>query len=612
MVGILGSSSTISITSYGYSCQNHCSSYVPYCAYLSSDIKSNRWCARSYGLNMLSMSKLGNTLFGFSKLDFPQKGLVLGSIESNNSSIGPQKVASVEFGSVCDEEDKVIRKEMENVDVNQLEQKLPTWGNSSLQRDLDFVPSGTNQSSIVSKRTVTGDESRVYFLEERNEEVLSERVLRLSRSNKIRSAMELYRSMEYSGLQPSLHACNSLISCLLRKGLLDDALRIFESMRTSENITGHTYSLVIKGIANVRDCDAALNMFEEFERKGNVGKNFDAVVYNTMISVCGKVNNWVPTVRIWRSMKDNGLTGTAVTYRLLVCIFVRCGQNELAIDAYHEMLQNGLSPDEDMMQAIIGACSKEGEWDLARSVFESMLSRGMKPSLVTCNALINALGKVGKVKLAFGTYSSMKSLGHAPDSYTWNALLGALYRANRHADALRLFESIKKEQSCQLTLHLYNTCLMSCQRLGFWDKALQLLWQMEEASGLPVPTASYNLVIGACEVARKPKIALQVYERMVHQKCVPDTFTLLSLIRSCVWGSLWHEVEEILNQVSPDASLYNAAIQGMCLRGQIDLAKKLYTKMRESNLKPDGKTRALILQSLPRKSIRLKKRYHHG
>ncbi|GFZ19266.1 pentatricopeptide repeat (PPR) superfamily protein [Actinidia rufa] len=481
---------------------------------------------------MLSMSKLGNTLFGFSKLDFPQKGLVLGSIESNNSSIGPQKVASVEFGSVCEEENKVIRKEMENVDVNQLEQKLPPWGNSSLQHDLDFVPSGTNQSSIVSKRTVTGDESRVYFLEERNEEVLSERVLRLSRSNKIRSAMELYRSMEYSGLQPSLHAW-------------------------------HTYSLVLKGIANVRDFDAALNMFEEFERKGNVGKDFDAVVYNTMISVCGKVNNWVPTVRIWRSMKNNGLTGTAVTYRLLVCIFVRCGQNELAIDAYHEMLQNGLSPDEDVMQAIIGACSKEGEWDLARSVFESMLSRGMKPSLVTCNALINALGKVGKVKLAFGTYSSMKSLGHVPDSYTWNALLGAF-----------------------------------------------LLWQMEEASGLPVPTASYNLVIGACEVARKPKIALQVYERMVHQKCVPDTFTLLSLIRSCVWGSLWHEVEEILN-VSPDASLYNAAIQGMCLRGQIDLAKKLYTKMRESSLKPDGKTRALILQSLPRKSIRLKKRYHH-
>ena len=87
---------------------------------------------------------------------------------------------------------------------------------------------------------------------------------------------------------------------------------------------------------------------------------------------------------------------------------------------------------------------------------------------------------------------------------------------------------------------------MSCQKLGLWDKALQLLWQME-ASGFPVPNASYNLVIGTCEVARKPKIALQVYEHMVHLKCAPDTFTLLSMIRCCIWGSLWHEVEEILN-----------------------------------------------------------------
>ncbi|EEF36269.1 pentatricopeptide repeat-containing protein, putative [Ricinus communis] len=190
-----------------------------------------------------------------------------------------------------------------------------------------------------------------------------------------------------------------------------------------------------------------------------------------------------------------------------------------------------------------------------------MLNRGLKPNLTACNALMNSLGKAGEYKLAFKVLEKVKSLGHTPDAYTWNALLNGLYRANQPVDALQLFESIKRGQSSQINEHLYNTALMSCQKVGLWDKALQLLWQLE-SSGLPVSTTSYNLVIGACETARKPKVALQ--------------------------------------QVAPDVSLYNAVVHGMCLRGKFESAKKLYMKMRRSGLKPDGKTRALMLQNLKR------------
>lgn len=53
-------------------------------------------------------------------------------------------------------------------------------------------------------------------------------------------------------------------------------------------------------------------------------------------------------------------------------------------------------------------------------------------------------------------------------------------------------------------------------------------------------------------------------------------------------------------QVAPNGSLYNAAIQGASLRGKACLARKLYTKMRDIGLTPDGKTRALMLQNLPK------------
>lgn len=485
--------------------------------------------------------------------------------------------------------------------TDNLEEKQPPFVTPVIPEEHIIEPR-SRPSSTNSESRHNLPEMKLHYLEERDEETLSKRILSLSRSNKVRSALELYASMEVSGLQPNAHACNSLLSCLLRNGSLNDALRVFEMIRKKEIATSHTYSLILKAVASIQGCDSALKMFDALEEEGISKNKFDAIVYNTMISVCGKAKNWVETERMWRKLRQNAFRGTVLTYDLLISTFVQCGQTELAVDAYHEMIQNGLEPDEDIMKAIIASCTKEGNWALAVNVLRKMLNNGIKPNIITFNSMINCLAKAGEGDLAFSIYDMMKSLGHSPDSYTWNALLHALYRSDRYADALQLFEGIKTEQFSEINAHIYNTALMSCQRLGLWERSLQILWQMER-SGMQMSTVSYNHVIGACEVAREPKVALEVYRHMIHKKCAPDTFTYLSLIRACVWGSLWREVEEILESVEPNSSLYNALIHGFCLRGKIALAKKMYTKMRSMGLKPDGRTRALMLQHLPNNRV---------
>lgn len=408
----------------------------------------------------------------------------------------------------------------------------------------------TYQLSSFLEETKSSVENGILYLEEMDEKVLSKRILKLSRLNKPNSALAIYNSMIFSGLKPDLHACNSLLSSLLRNRMLDNALKVFDSMKASELTTGHTYSLILKAVADVRGYDTAMNMFRELISSSDLRENIDIVVYNTMISIFAKANNWDQAQKIWKFLQYDGQVGTTVTYRLLICTFVRCGQNELAIDAYSEMIHNGLSAESDTMHAIIGAYSREGKYDSALNILRRMLDSEIKPNARACNAVINSLGKAGKVKLAFEIYDIMKSLGHAPDVYTWNSLLNALNRADRYCDAIQLFERIRNIQGVILNVHIYNTVLTSCHRLGLWEKAVQILWQME-ASELSVSTASYNQVIGACEVARRPKVALQVYYRMVRQKHSPDIFTLLSLMRVCIWGSLYSEAVEIL-KVSRD------------------------------------------------------------
>ncbi|CAA6653535.1 unnamed protein product [Spirodela intermedia] len=422
-------------------------------------------------------------------------------------------------------------------------------------------------------------------------------MLKLSRNNKVRSALELFASMSISGIRPDSHACNSLVACLIRNEYLDDALAVFAIMRKESMATGHTFSLIFKALAEARGCGPAIEMFVEMELEGRtVEGRFDVIVYNTMISICGRSKNWLEVERMWRRLRESDCIGTMLTYRLLISTFVQCGQAELALSAYNEMIQNGLEPDEDIMKGIISVCTKEGKWESGLTVFHRMLDRGIQPNAIAFNSMINCLGKAGESDHAFRIFELMRSSGLSPDVYTWSALLNSLYSSRRYADALRLFEFIMKGRS-ELNVHLYNVALMSCQRLRLWDRSLQILWDMEE-SGMPVPTESYNLVILACERAKQPKVAVEVYEHMIHKKCVPDTFTYLSLIRACIWGSLWIEVDEILRRVEPGASLYNTIIQGFFLRGKIKSAKKLYDKMRANGFEPDGKTRALMLQHL--------------
>lgn len=437
------------------------------------------------------------------------------------------------------------------------------------------------------------NENGVIFLEEMDENVLSNRILELSRTNKIRSAMEYFRSMKMFGLCPNNHACNSLLSGLLRNGSFDDCFKVFDFTKEKGMTTGHTYSLILMACAKGQGCDSAVEFFRKLERECDVEKGFDAVVYNTMISICKEVDNWSEIERLWRSMKENGCDRTLVTYRLLISSFVRCNQSELSLYAYHEMVHNGFEPNSNILNSIICVCAKEGKWDKALSVFQKMLTSDFKPNLVACNVLINSLGKEGELKLAFQVYNTMKSFGQKPDAYTYNALMSSLNKANKHNEALKIYNRIERSQICEFNKHLYNTALMSCSELRLWDRAVEILWKME-ASGLSDLTVSYNLVIRTCELVKKPKIAWQVYEHMVHQNCSPNIFTYLSIIRCCTRGELYEELEEILNKTVPNAALYNAAVQGMCLRGNINLANEVYTKMLEHGLEPDVKTRVLM------------------
>jgi pentatricopeptide repeat protein len=72
----------------------------------------------------------------------------------------------------------------------------------------------------------------------------------------------------------------------------------------------------------------------------------DAIVYNTMISLCAKAKDWVETEKLWRKLRKNSIKGTSLTYDLFINTFVQCNCAELAIQACHESIQFGFGSSE--------------------------------------------------------------------------------------------------------------------------------------------------------------------------------------------------------------------------------------------------------------------------
>lgn len=412
----------------------------------------------------------------------------------------------------------------------------------------------------------------LHFLEERDEKTLSKRLVALSRSNKTRSARELYLSMEALNLTPDAYACNSLLSCLLRNGSLPDALEMFDKMSERDMSTGHTYTLVLKAVAANEGYDAAITMFNQLERDDSSKGKLDAIVYNTMISACAKAKDWVETEKLWRKLHKNSIKGTSLTYDLLISTFVQCNCAELAIEAYHESIQFGFESSEATMKAIIATCSQEGNWELAVIVLRKMLGRGIKPNIIAFNSVINCLGKSGRCELAFRVYQTLRSSGLQPDMYTWYALLSALYKSSKYFEVIELFQWVKMEAKVELDSYVYNVALLACQKQGMWAQALQLLWEMESCK-IEIPIQSYNHVIFACEEAGEVKVAFQVYRHMVQQGCNGDDFTYTSLIRCSIFGSLWDEFLEILKVLLSLSSC--RGIEFRC-HSYVKIAQKFY------------------------------------
>jgi pentatricopeptide repeat protein len=138
---------------------------------------------------------------------------------------------------------------------------------------------------------------------------------------------------------------------------------------------------------------------------------------------------------------------------------------------------------------------KCGRRDLASNIWTDMARFNMKPGVSMWTALLDAYDTMHAVDDATAAWNMMLAQGVKPDGLTYRALISNLFHARKPDDAMRIFQTFRKEliDDCPAPqiLSVYNTVLhglLLAERLEEAD----ILMEGMHADGPKPDIVSYN------------------------------------------------------------------------------------------------------------------------
>ena len=134
--------------------------------------------------------------------------------------------------------------------------------------------------------------------------------------------------------------------------------------------------------------------------------------------------------------------------------------------------------------------------------------------------LLSAYGAVHLWQSALGVLEEMQSLRFAPYIVSCNAALKACETSGQWSVALALFQSMRIMRTTPPDQISYTTLIRSLGRQKFWNRALQILAEMDCESTPDVGV--YSAAMAACGKARKWWLALGLLAELEAKSLIPD------------------------------------------------------------------------------------------
>lgn len=388
----------------------------------------------------------------------------------------------------------------------------------------------------------------------------------------LEAAWSLVAEMGSCGLRPNHITCSILLKSIQPNSRASDverALAVVDAM--GNEVDEVLLSSVLEACVRSGRSDLLVKQLRRLGGSKRVEVK-GAQTYGSIIRAFGVIRDVEGAWGAWKDMKARNVAMTSITLGCMVEAVAANGNPDEGLQLIREAMDS--SQHRALVNAVIYCSVLKGfshqkNFPRVWEVYEEMRSEKMQFSIVTYNTLVDAMARSGEISRALPLLEEMAKDGIEPNIITFSAMIKGYCQENKLDSAFKLMEHMKKSLQLRPDEITYNTLLDGCARQGLFDRGMAVLEDMQAAGVRPsnftlsvlVKLASrggklerafglcdelskqyrlrlnvhvYSNLVQACTMHGDLPRGLEVLERMLRERVLPDARTYTLLLRSCV------------------------------------------------------------------------------
>ncbi|XP_020553804.1 pentatricopeptide repeat-containing protein At1g71210 [Sesamum indicum] len=440
---------------------------------------------------------------------------------------------------------------------------------------------------------------------------------------------ELERGEEYlrglvedNGAQLSGIAVATFVAALCKDNQFERAALLIEEFRKMNLVSmEHAYGVWIRDLVKAGKLDCVL----EFLKDKQAVEDYvpDVFRYNTLICRLLRENRLEEVHDLLVDMKQREILPDDVTMNAVLCFLCKAGMMDIAMDLYNSRIEFGLSvncmaynylintllgdvsvdeayrllrnsmeqgyfPGQKTFSIVADALCREGKFDKMKELVIFMLDQNIMPNNFTYDKFISALCRASRVEEGYLLHDLLNRLNKASRKSTYLNLISGFIKSSRGDIAARLLIEMQ-EKGYIPTRRLVREVICCLCKTDNPEKQFFGLLEMQLARSKSSASVVYNFFIDGAGHARKPELAMQVYEMMRRSGLVPSFNSDILLLQSYLKSERIAQALQLFRDLSTrwrKRKLWQTMVVGLCKVQKPEHASQILEDMKTNRRTP--------------------------
>ncbi|XVE79227.1 hypothetical protein DITRI_Ditri14bG0040900 [Diplodiscus trichospermus] len=309
----------------------------------------------------------------------------------------------------------------------------------------------------------------------------------------------------------------SMIAGYIQDGLLEEALKVFETMQKVGHVPDQVaFVTIINAFVSLGRLDDACALFSQMP-------NPNVVAWNVMISGHAKRGKEVEAIEFFQNMRASGVKPTRSTLGSVLSAIACLAALDFGLLVHAEAVKQGLNSNVYVGSSLISMYAKCEKIDAARKVFDGVYEK----NVVLWNAMLGGYAQNGYAEEVIELFSQMKWSGFHPDEFTYTSILSAC-ACLQCLETGQQFHAFIIKNKFPSNLFVENALVDMYAKSGALKDARH---QFEIIKNRDI--VSWNAIIVGYVQEENELEAFNMFRRMILYRFVPDEVSLASILSAC-------------------------------------------------------------------------------